>query len=114
MTDLYVYLLDLPDEKIHKRIYNAGYENYTVSEIAGKVRSEVGTDIKIIISSTDDMRSYHISSDKIKRELGFRPKHSVEDAIRDLIKAFADGRVPDPMDNLRYYNIKTMKAINLK
>jgi nucleoside-diphosphate-sugar epimerase len=114
MTDLYVYLLELPDEKISKKIYNVGYENYKVKDIAEMVRKVIGKHIDIKVSSTDDNRSYHVSSKKIKEELGFIPKHTIEEAIFDLKKSFEEGKIPDPMNDIRYYNIKTMQAIKLK
>ena len=115
MTDLYVQLLELPDEMIAGKIFNAGYENHQVSEIAQMVRKVVGKDkIEITTTPTDDNRSYHISSEKIKRELGFEPNHTIEDAIRDLCDAFQAGKIPNPMDDIRYYNIKTMLAKQLK
>ena len=114
MTDLYVYVLDLPKEKIAGKIYNAGYENFTIMEIAEKVRSVIGKDIEIVTTPTNDNRSYHVSSAKIKRELGFEAKHTIEEAVKDLQDAFKAGKIPNPMDDIRYYNIKTMKAIKLK
>ena len=45
-------------------------------------------EIKIVTTPTNDMRSYHVNSDKIKRVLGFKPKRSIEDAVRDLTRAF--------------------------
>ncbi len=63
---------------------------------------------------SDDNRSYHVSSKKIKEELGFEAKHTIEDAILDLKAAFDSGKVPDSMGDIRYYNIKTMQALNLK
>ncbi len=114
MTDLYVYLLELPDEKIHKKIYNAGYQNYKIKEIAEMVQSIVGSHISIKTIPTDDKRSYHISSKKIKEELGFTPKYTIEEAIFDLKKAFEEKRIPNPMDDIKYYNIKTMQAVELK
>lgn len=114
MADLYVYLLDLPDDKIHKKIYNAGYQNHKVSQIAQMVRSVVGPRISIETVPTDDNRSYHVSSEKMKAELGFQPKRSVADAVTDLKNAFDEGKVPNPLDEIRYYNIKTMQAVNLK
>jgi nucleoside-diphosphate-sugar epimerase len=118
VTDLYVSLLDLPDERIHGKIFNAGYENRTVSETAGLVRdvvirSGLRREIEVVTASTDDNRSYHICSDKIKRELGFEPRHTTEDAVRGLCAAFANGLVPHPMTDPRYYNIKTMQAARL-
>lgn len=118
VTDLYVMLLDLPAERIHRKVYNAGYENHTVREIAEMARDVVirlgmRRAIEIVTAPTSDTRSYHISSEKIKRELGFEPRHTIEDAIRDLCVAFREGRIPDPMTDIRYYNIKTMQARRL-
>ena len=113
MTDLYVFLMELPDEKIQMKIYNAGYENYKVKDIAEMVRKNVGLHIPIKTVLTEDNRSYHVSSMKIRKELDFVPKHTIEEAIVDLVKAFETGKIPDPLENIRYYNIKTMQAINL-
>jgi len=114
MTDLYVYILELPKEKIAGKIYNAGYENFTIMQIAEKVRSVIGENIEIVTTPTNDNRSYHVSSAKIKKELGFEAKHTIEEAVKDLQDAFKAGKIPNPMDDIRYYNIKTMKAIKLK
>ena len=115
VTDFYVQLLELPDEMIAGKIFNVGYENYRVSEIAKMVRKVVGKEeVEIVTSPTNDNRSYHISSEKVRRELGFEPKHSVEEAIRDLCSAFKDGKIPNPMDDIRYHNIKTMLAKQLR
>ncbi len=114
MTNLYLFILGQPSEKIQKKIYNVGYENFKVSEIAQKVKDTLGGDIPIVTTPSDDNRSYHVSSQKIKTELGFEAKHSIEDAIRDLKKAFDKGKIPDSMDNIRYSNIKMMQHINLK
>jgi nucleoside-diphosphate-sugar epimerase len=114
MTDLYLFLLDQPPEKIHRKIYNVGYQNYPVREIAEMVRATLGEDIVIETTPTDDIRSYHVSSRKIKEELGFEAKHTIQDAIRDLKRAFDAGLLPNSLEDMRYYNIKTMLAINLQ
>lgn len=113
MVDLYQFLLQVPPEKIHRKVYNVGYHNYSVREIAEMVRDTLGGQIPIETSPTDDIRSYHVSSRKIKEELGFEAKHSVQEAIKDLQRAFAAGLLPNSMDDIRYYNIKTMLAIKL-
>jgi nucleoside-diphosphate-sugar epimerase len=113
MTDLYLFLLEQPEEKIHKKIYNVGYENFKVREIAEKTNKTLGGNIPIITTPSDDNRSYHVSSQKIKNELGFEAKHTIEDAVLDLKKAFDEGKIPAPMDDIRYYNIKTMQTIKL-
>lgn len=113
VTDLYVKSLEWPDEAINGKVFNAGYENLRVIEIGGLIQKIVGDDVEVAITPTDDNRSYHISSERIKRELGFEPKKTVKDAVRDLCRAFAEGRIPNPMIDKRYYNIKTMQALNL-
>ena len=114
VADLYVKALEWPDELINGRIFNAGYENHRIIEIAEIVRNVVGKDVEIAVTPTNDHRSYHISSEKIRRELGFAPKHTIEDAVRDLVAAFDAGKIPDPMTDIRYSNIKTMQALKLK
>ena len=114
MADLYVFLLDLPDEKIDGKIFNAGYENRTLMELAEIVRGVVGEELPIDVEPTDDLRSYHVSSEKMRRELGFEPRYTIEDAVRGLVKAFKDGRLPDSMNDPRYFNINMMKRVNLK
>ena len=114
MTNLYVYLLELPDEKIKKKIYNVGYENYKVKDIAEMVRKNIDPHISIKTIPTNDNRSYHVSSKKIKEELGFEVKHTVEEAIRDLKRAFQENKILNPLENIKYYNIKTMQYLRLK
>ena len=114
MTDLYVQCLQYPDGLIDGKIFNAGYENHPVGDIAEMVRNTVGNGVEIVTEETDDLRSYHVSSDLIKRELGFVPVHTIGDAVDSLVQAFRAGKVPDPMTDKAYYNIKTMQALALK
>jgi len=114
MADFYIRSLEWPDAAIDGKIYNVGYHNHKVREIADIVKSAVGEDVKIVTTPTDDNRSYHVSSDKIKRELGFAPSHTIEDAVRDLVAAFQAGRIPNSMTDDRYYNIKRMQRLSLK
>jgi nucleoside-diphosphate-sugar epimerase len=115
ITDLYTDLLTRPAAQVAGKVWNAGYENHRVSEIAEMVRTVVGPEkVKVVTAPTDDHRSYHISSDKIRRELGYVARRSLEGAVRDLTAAFGAGKVPNPMDDIRYYNVKTMQALKLK
>ena len=113
MTDLYVKSLQYDDAAIDGKTFNAGFENHSVADIAEMVRASVGNGVEVVTQATDDMRSYHVSSQKIRDELGFVPVHTIEDAVDSLIAAFGAGQVADPMANPRYYNIKTMQTINL-
>ena len=114
VTDLYIHSLEWPDEVIDGQIFNAGYENHKVMEIAEIVQDVVGADVEIVVTPTDDHRSYHISSEKIKRELGFVPQHTIKDAVLDLQNAFAEGGIPNSMNDDNYFNVKAMQALNLK
>jgi len=113
MTDLYCKLLELPSEKIDGKVWNAGYENFTVSQIAQMVKNVIGDKVKIVTTSSNDLRSYHISSEKIKKDIGFEPTHSIEDAVQDLKAAFEKGLVPDSLTADKYFNVKLMQNIKL-
>ena len=113
MTDLYLFLLEQPGEKVHRKIYNVGHENYRVREIAEIVRDTLGGNIPIVTTPTNDKRSYHVSSRKIKEELGFEAKHTVREAVEDLCEAFDKGQLPESLDNEMYFNIKRMQSLNL-
>ena len=78
------------------------------------MREVVGTETEIVTTHTNDKRSYHISSEKIKQVLGFVPAKSIEDAVSDLVGAFHAGRIPDSMNDARYYNIKLMQGVKLR
>jgi nucleoside-diphosphate-sugar epimerase len=114
MTDLYVRSLEWPDEMIDGKVFNAGYENHTVTQLAELVRDQVGDGVAIVTTPTDDHRSYHVSSEKISRELGFRPKRTIEDAVRGLVSAFAAGKIPNSLTDDCYYNVKRMQAVELR
>ncbi len=114
MVDLYLLLLEAPADKIAGKIFNAGYENHKVRELAEMVRSNVGDDVALETVPTDDNRSYQISSAKIARELGFTAGHTIDEAVRDLVAAFRAGKLPDSMQDPRYFNIKMMQKIDLQ
>ena len=73
----------------------------------------MGEDVKLITTPTDDNRSYHISSNKIKTELGFVAKHTIRDAVEDLCTAFEDNLLPNSLDDQMYFNIKRMQNLEL-
>jgi nucleoside-diphosphate-sugar epimerase len=114
MVEFYVESLRHPAEKIDGKTYNVGFENHTVMHIAEMVRDVVGKGVEIAVTPTNDLRSYHISSDKVRRELGFVARHTISNAAEDLVRAFRDGKIPDWSSDPRYVNIKLMKSVNLK
>ena len=113
MVDAYLHVLQEPDEKINGKIYNVGDENHTVNQLAEIVKTEVGGDIEIKVEPTEDNRSYHVSSELILKELGWKPKHSIAEAVRGLAQALRAGKLPDSMNNPAYFNIKKMQETEL-
>jgi nucleoside-diphosphate-sugar epimerase len=99
-TDVYLHLLDHPE---HRGIYNAGFENLTIMEIAERVTEHAPA--KITVTESNDPRSYRVNSDKLLAT-GFRPKKTVEDAIREIVGKFRAGEL---MDDERFYNLKWMQ-----
>jgi nucleoside-diphosphate-sugar epimerase len=114
MVDSYIALLNAPNELIAGEIFNAGDENQSVLDLAETVKRVVGEDVKLVATPTNDNRSYHISSKKITEKLGWKPKHSIQNAVEDLKKAFEEGLLPDSLHNERYFNIKRMQNLKLK
>ncbi|EKD73635.1 MAG: hypothetical protein ACD_45C00238G0002 [uncultured bacterium] len=116
MCDLYAMLLIAPSEKIQGEIFNVGYQNFTILEIAHMVKKVIAEEypeklpLGINITESNDNRSYHISSEKIKRILGFVAKRSVEDAVRDLCYAFKAKKLPDSFSNAWYYNVRQLQV----
>lgn len=113
MALAYLNLITAPKEKVKGQIFNTGDENYTVNELSQIVKNVIGEDVEMVVSETDDNRSYHISSQKILDTLGFKPTHSIEEAVVDLKEAFERGLLVNPLENEKYFNIKTMQSINL-
>ncbi len=119
ITDLYADLLDLPAERIAGKIYNASYQNHTIAELGETVRVVVTREmphlspIVVEATPTDDIRSYHVSSERIRRELGYLPRRTVEDAVADMCGAFRRGKIPNPLEDVRYYNVRAIQASKL-
>jgi nucleoside-diphosphate-sugar epimerase len=114
MVEIYVVLLNAPKEKIAGEIFNGGYENYSVLQLAEAVRDVIGEDVVLKTTPTDDNRSYHVSSKKIADVLGFTTSHTIKDAVSDIKNAFEKGLLPNSLDDEMYFNIKRMQSINLK
>jgi nucleoside-diphosphate-sugar epimerase len=110
-------LLDAPDEKVANETFNVGYQNMSILDIALLVKRVVEREfpergeIGIVKTPSDDKRSYHINSDKIRRVLGYIPKHTIEQAVSDLCRAFKDRRFRNSMSDDIYFNVRRMKNL---
>jgi nucleoside-diphosphate-sugar epimerase len=119
ITDLYVELLETPKDLIAGEAFNAGYENHTVAELAEFVRKVVEEEfperapIRVETAPSNDNRSYHVSSRKIAEKLGWKPKRTIEDAVRDLCHAFREGKFTDSLTNENYVNVRAVKKREL-
>jgi len=115
MADVYLRLLELPEALVAGQIFNVGRENHPVARLAELVRDVVerevpGEPIGIRTSPTDDLRSYHICSRRIAERLGYTPARSIQDAVRDLCRAFQAGKLPNSLTDDRYFNVNVVKA----
>ena len=120
MCDLYKLLLEIEDDKIAGETFNAGYENQSIMDIAKIVKKsveeqypEIGK-ISIETTSSDDIRSYHINSDKIRNKIGFFPKLTIEDAVKDLCVAMKSKKIPNSLRDDIYFNVRQIKKLKVK
>lgn len=110
-------LLEAPSEKIQNEIFNVGFQNMSIKNIADLVKQVVQEEfpekgeIPIVTTTSDDNRSYHINSDKINRVLGFKPKYSIEYAVRELCQAFKEGKLPKSFEDDAYFNVRRLKRL---
>ena len=117
VTDLYESVLLEPAERIAGKIFNAGFQNRTIAELAEIVRGVVSHEfpdrvpIEIETSPTDDIRSYRVNSDKIAAELGFVPRYTLEDAVRGICAGIRMGRFPKSMTDPIYFNVQLLKSL---
>jgi nucleoside-diphosphate-sugar epimerase len=104
ITDLYVFLLENPKVT---GVFNAGFENISILDIAKIVTKYIPVEIEV--TASNDPRSYRVNSDKLLAT-GFRPKKSVEHAVKEIIEAYQKG---DLKDEDRFYNLRWMEKANL-
>ena len=114
MVEVYMVLLKASKEKIAGEIFNAGDENQSVLDLAKTVQAVVGEDVKLVTTPSEDNRSYHISSKKIKEKTGFKTTRGIRKASQDLVVAFEKGLLPDSLVDERYFNINRMQSLNLQ
>jgi nucleoside-diphosphate-sugar epimerase len=113
-------LIESSSDLIKNQIFNIGYENLSIKDISLLVKKVVEkkfpnrSPIEIETTSSDDNRSYHINSDKIKKVLGYSPKYSVENAVEELCEAFIDGKIPNSFEDDKYFNVKKLIRLNVK
>lgn len=100
-----VYLHFLDKGKAVSGVYNAGFENISIMEIAQTVTQSIPAEI--VVTPSNDPRSYRLCSSKLLAT-GFEPKYRVADAIEEVTQAFQSGSLI--MED-RWFNIKTMKTI---
>jgi len=106
MIGVYLHFLELG--KKEPGVFNAGFENISILDIAKKVIKKIPAEI--IVTESNDPRSYRQDSTKLLNT-GFSPKYSVEDGIDDVIKSYKNREL---IDSDQFYNIRSMKKLDLK
>lgn len=118
-SDFVQILINADKKKIQKEIFNVGFQNLSIMNIAKLVKKELETNFKfknieIERTESNDNRSYHINSDKIYEILNFKPKYSIENAVHEITRCFKKNLFQDPLSNVIYHNVKTLMQNNVK
>ena len=109
IVNLYAELVTIDPAKINGRTFNFGFENHKVIDIAKIIQEELSDlGVRIDITETFDHRDYHISSQKILNELGYKPVSSIRQEVAELRKALERGDYED-IDAPQHYNMKSME-----
>ena len=114
MIKSYLTVINANRDLINHQVFNVGFENKSLNELAEIVKKEFNSNLTIKKIKSDDIRSYHVSSEKIVKQLGFKCDYNISDAVGDLITAFKNKKFINPLTNENYFNIKKMQSINLK
>ena len=116
--DAVIKLIRSPSYKIKNKIFNVGHQNMTILNIAKLVKKIISKKIKkkiiIVRTKSNDKRSYHINSDKIYRELNFKPKRTIENAVFEIYKSFKMGNFSKSFENINYFNVIKMIKLKIK
>ena len=99
MVGLYIFLLGQPNVRIDGKIYNAVSENHSLLELAETIRDVVSSEVLIEDIPPKGSATHRVSSDKMRNELGFVPRHTLREAIFDLVAAFQAGDLQSPYNN---------------
>lgn len=119
MCDAYELMITAPHEKIHGETFNIGYQNYSILDLAKMVKKVVEQeypekgDIQMVVTESNDIRSYRVNSDKIREILGFEAKRTIEDGVRDLCAAFKAGKIPNSFTDPIYFNVKQLQELEV-
>ena len=114
MIRVYDKLIMANKELVKGQIFNAGDSNKSIIQIAKIIKKQFKKKITLEFEKSNDNRSYHISSNKLKKRLNFKFRYQISDAAKELIRAFQKKIFFDTFDNPEYHNIKKMKKIDLQ
>ena len=114
MVNSYISIINANSEKVNGEVFNVGFENHSVNDLAKLIKSSIKNKIELIYEKTDDNRSYHISSNKIVDLLKFKYNFTIKDAIEDLLFAFDNKNLINTFNNSNFFNIKKMQELKLK
>jgi nucleoside-diphosphate-sugar epimerase len=118
--DVVQLLLETEDSLVANETFNVGHQNLTIREISMLVKKIVEEKypdkpkIKIATTESDDNRSYHINSDKIYNVLGFKPKHTIEEAVLELCEAISSGKLKNTLVDDIFFNVRRLKRLQAK
>ena len=115
MVQAYLRIIDEPGENINGDIFNVGYHNHSLDQLAEITKKVISPNVTIDKGiESNDNRSYHISSNRILEKLKFKPSFDIEDAVNGLKYAFEKKILTNTFENDDYFNIKKMQNLSLE
>ena len=116
--DAVLKLMRAPSKKVKNQTFNVGNQNMKIIDIAKKIKKileiKFQEKVDIIKTPSNDKRSYHINSSKIKRILNFKPKRNIDDAVKEVVLAFDKKKIKNSFTNNIYYNVKRLKQLKIR
>lgn len=102
--------LETPLAIAGNQIFNVGSDeqNRTIRQIGELIHEQLPAADLIVEENDVDKRNYRVSFAKIRNQLGFEPSWTLENGIRQVVEAVANGDVQDYRD-AKYSNVKFLR-----
>ncbi len=114
-ADAMIAAYEAPAEKVRGEIFNVVHSNYQIRELAMIVAGSVQlTGRRVALEEVPAptlTRDYECSNAKLSTTLGFIPRHSVLDAVSDLLERIGGDELVE-LTNPRCYNIRWLELLH--
>lgn len=110
VSDVAEYLVEAVEKK-ENDVFNIKYKNYSLMELAKEIQSNFkDVELEITDIKFEDLRNYQVDSSKAEKVFTFRPKLTISQEVKRMLKLFEDKRITNPNDSI-YYNAMYVKNL---